>query len=137
MLDALDQKILEFLAENARCPYSDMARRLGLTGPAVAERIKKLEHKGVIKGYKPVLDKKKLGLGVQAIVLVEVRYSEEKQFVQFVKAKAEISAGNHTPGPSAFILQVETKDLEALERLVSELMQFGQTVTHILMSAVK
>ncbi len=136
-LDPIDQQILAFLEENARRSYSDMARQLGLTSPAIAERIRKLEHHGVIRGYKPVLDKKKLGLGVQAIILVEVRYSDEKQFVQFVRARPEIVSCNHTPGPSAFVLRVELANLDALESLVTEMMRFGQTVTHILMSAVK
>lgn len=137
MLDPLDQQILRLLEENARRSFSDIARHVGLTSPAVAERIKKLEQQGIIKAYQPVLDKKKLGIGVQAIILVEVRYSDEKKFVHFVQNKSEIVSCNHTPGPSAFILRVELEHLDALEALVSELMNFGQTVTHILLSAIK
>ncbi len=69
--DAVDRTIITALSANARIPYADLARLVGLSGPSVADRVKRLEQSGVITGYHAAIAPDTLGLGVVAIVGIE------------------------------------------------------------------
>ena len=137
MLDTTDRDLIELLRENARRSYSDLGRRVNLSGPAVRERLRKLEAAGVIRAYTVRLEPKKLGLGVGAVVFVNVRHSDEKRFEIFVKGREEVLECWHTVGPSAFMVRIQVRSLNDLEAFVGELMRFGQTTTHVLLSEVE
>ncbi|WP_326288744.1 Lrp/AsnC family transcriptional regulator [Bacillus glycinifermentans] len=68
-MDSVDRNILSLLHENARMPIAEIGRKIAMTQPAVTERIRKLEEKGIIAGYKAILAPKKLGKDVTAFVL--------------------------------------------------------------------
>ena len=70
LLDAIDWKILAALQENARIPFAELARRVGLSTPAAAERVHKLESDGIISGYRAEVDARKVGLPLLAFVRV-------------------------------------------------------------------
>lgn len=135
-LNQVDLKLLHLLQENARLSYSDLARQVGLTAPAVTERIRKLEHAGIIQGYQANLDLRQLGFDVQALILIEVAYKDEQAFMRYVKEKKAVLECHHLLGQSAFSLKVCVQKMLDLEALIRELMKFGQTTTHILLSEV-
>ncbi|GGJ19060.1 Lrp/AsnC family transcriptional regulator [Deinococcus roseus] len=135
-LDQTDLKILHALQENARASFAEIAKQVGLTAPAVTERIRKLEHAGVITGYRTELDLRQLGFDVQALILIEVTYKDEQAFMRYAGEKQEVLECHHLLGQSAFSLKVCVKKMLDLEALIRELMKFGQTTTHILLSEV-
>ena len=136
-LDAVNEKILAILTENARASYSAIAQEVGLSAPAVKERMRRLEDAGVIMGYRAEVDQQRLGKPIGAFILVAVPYSQEKAFVRFVKETEAVESCHHLLGDSAFMLQVRLESMEALETLLSACMRFGQTTTHMLLSRVK
>lgn len=135
-LDQVDLKILQLLQENARLTYAELAKHVGLTAPAVTERIRKLEHAGVITGYRAEMDLRQMGFDVQALILIEVAYKDEQTFIRYVQGRQEVLECHHLLGQSAFSIKVCVKKMLDLEALIRELMKFGQTTTHILLSEV-
>lgn len=137
LLDATNEKILSILTANARASYSAIAQEVGLSAPAVKERMRRLEDAGIITGYRAEVNQQRLGKPIGAFILVAVPYSQEKAFVRFVNQTEAIESCHHLLGDRAFILQVRLGGMEALETLLSACMRFGQTTTHMLLSKVK
>lgn len=135
--DEINSKILEILSGDGRASYSEIAKEIGLSAPAVKERMLKLQDQGIITGYTVTIDQKALGKGIGAFILVNVPYSQEKNFMRFVSETNDISSCHHLLGDSAFILQVQLETMESLEVLLNMCMLFGQTTTHMLLSKVK
>lgn len=136
-LDAKDGQILELLSKDARLSYSTLAKHIGLSSPAVKERILKMEDAGVITGYEVKINKQALGKHIAAYILVDVPYNQEKSFIHFANEEASFDSCHHLLGRSAFIAEARLESMEALEQLIKRCMKFGQTTTHMLLSQVK
>ena len=134
LLDRIGRKILAALQENARMPLSRLGEIVGLSAPAVAERVKKLEEAGVIKGYHARIDPASMGRSVFAFI----HLTTDARHYPAVKSLAEdmhqISSCHHISGDASFILHVRVDDLSALESVVDRLSPFGQTRTAIVLS---
>lgn len=113
--DEVDGRILGFLQDNARETQADIARAVGLAPSAVLERIRKLETRGVIKGYTALLDPKATGQGMLAFVSVR---SEEgpgdDSVARQLAAFAEVLEVHHVAGEDCYLVKVRTKDAEQL-----------------------
>jgi len=119
-LDALDRKALELLARDGRLSWADLAAQLKLTGPSAAERVRKLEQRGVIRGYAAVLDPEMLGLDVTAFVAVRLGHPRDRD--RFVKRIGELDGVlecHHTAGDDDYLLKVRVANLRALEQFVA------------------
>ena len=79
ILDEIDIQILERLQRNARTTWTELASDLGLTGPAIAERTRKLEERGIIQGYHAQLEPERIGCGLLAYIAVQLRHPEARQ----------------------------------------------------------
>jgi Lrp/AsnC family transcriptional regulator, leucine-responsive regulatory protein len=114
-LDDVDGRILSFLQENARETQAEIARGVGLAPSAVLERIRKLEAKGVIKGYTALIDPKVMGQGMLAFVSVR---SEEgpgdDSVARQLAAYPEVMEVHHVAGEDCYLVKVRTKDAEQL-----------------------
>ncbi len=120
-LDALDIRILEALQENGRLSNVELAGRIGLSPSACLRRVQALETEGYIRGYVATLNPKKLGLGVTAIVLVQIAQDNEAQMDAFRErmiAYPEVLFCLSVTGAADYILRVVATDLEAFERFV-------------------
>lgn len=137
VIDAVNNKILDILTTDGRASFSDIAKQVGLSAPAIKERMLKLEDKGIISGYSATINLRALGKNIGAFILVNVPYSQEKNFMRFVNDEEEIASCHHLLGDSAFILQVQLESMTSLEELLNKCMRFGQTTTHMLLSKVK
>ena len=131
-LDAVDRMILAALRANARIPYADLARLVGLSGPSVADRVKRLEQAGVITGYHAALSPAAMGLGVVAIVGVEQSDDADQDAIA-----ADLSELNEVEdcwfvaGDESFILKVRVADIDALEKSLGRLRKIpGISRTH-------
>ncbi|MCP4689581.1 MAG: Lrp/AsnC family transcriptional regulator [Desulfobacterales bacterium] len=143
-MDKIDQKILESLQTNAREKNSILARKLNMPPTTLTERIKKLEERGVIKGYRAVIDQKKLGLGVKAFIGVSLRRHESSHIRDFEKGVKKISgirACYHMSGRFDYMLQVAAQNLEQLGDLVktdvTALPDFGKCETFLIFSEIQ
>ena len=133
-LDAVDWQILELLQHNARLSYAEIGRRVGLSLPAAAERVRRLEEAGVIEGYQARINLDKIGLPVTVFIQVRVPVDLYPDFKELVNGLGEVVECHHVTGEEAFILKVVLKSISHLEPLVAQLSQYGQTTSSIVMS---
>jgi Lrp/AsnC family leucine-responsive transcriptional regulator len=138
----LDSKILENLMGNGRMTFAELAGVLGLSAPAAAERVRRLEERGVIKGYAALVDPEQVGCGVTAFVSVALERPEHRDpFARMVTAKTEIQECHHVAGDFDFLLKMRCGTLRDLERLVGEVIKglpgVVRTRTTIALSALK
>jgi len=123
-LDDLDRGILGLLLRDARTPVSQIADQIGLSRPAVAERIEKLERSGILRGTTAVLDPTALGREVTAFVAARGPILDAKQWKQFRELMAnddEILEVHTVAGEDCFYLKVRTDSLASLNLLVNKL----------------
>lgn len=132
-LDALDRRTLALLQRNARLSNAEIGRRIGLSGPAVAQRVARLEQTGVVGGYRALLDPRAIGFGVVAFVsLKETRADSE--VVAALEKMPEIVECNRVVGPRGFFLKVAARDVSHLDNLLSEIARYGKPSSAVLLS---
>jgi Lrp/AsnC family leucine-responsive transcriptional regulator len=122
-MDATDLKIIDMLKANARVSFSDVSREIGLSTPAIRERIMGLEEDGVIKGYMPILDNSKLGMNTTAFIGVTLAHPQccREDVVEAIGKMPEVVEAHFTDGDEDMLLKAVCKDTTALLRLLSEL----------------
>lgn len=141
LIDQTDLKILSILQNNGRCHLADIAKEVDLSSPAVMERVKKLEARGVVKGYQAVVDAKKVGKDVTAFIGVSVgnqRHIDE--FAAQVARHSDVLECHHVTGDESFILKVKTANTGSLEKLLGEIRSVEgvtRTVTKVVLSTPK
>jgi len=135
LLDETGRKLLSALQENARLSYAELGRRIELSPAATAERLKRLEEAGVIKGYRVELDREALGLPILAIIRLSCDGAMYKPFLKIVQTLDSVIECHHVAGGDAFILKVAAASVEQLERLVEKLLNFGVPTTSIVFSS--
>lgn len=115
MIDEIDGEILRRLQENARETQADIARAVGLAPSAVLERIRKLEARGVIKGYAAQLDPAALGQGMLAFVAVRsAEGPSDNSVAQQLSDLPEVLEVHHVAGDDCYLIKVRAKDAEQL-----------------------
>ena len=134
LLDRIGRKILAALQENARIPLSRIGEKVGLSAPAVAERVKKLEEAGVIKGYHARIDPAAVGLPVSAFIHLTTDARHYPAVKTLAADMPQVSACHHISGDASFVLFVRVDDVSDLEAVVARLSPFGQTKTAIVLS---
>jgi Lrp/AsnC family leucine-responsive transcriptional regulator len=142
MIDGTDRTILMMLQENARVSNAEIARQVEMAPSAVLERIRKLEDRGVIKGYAAHLDPRALGQGLLAYVLVRTdRGAWQAETAAKIAAIPEVQEVHHIAGEDCFLVKVRTRDTAALGSLlrdrVSAIEAVRSTRTTIVLDTVK
>ena len=135
-LDSLNWKILHCLQENARMPNTEIGRRVGISSPAVGERIKKMEDSGVINSYRTVVSPFELGYQFKAIITLRAFMGKLKPFLEKVKTYDEVLNCYRITGNENIVMEVVLKDQFHLEKFIDQLIQYGETRTHIVLSQV-
>ena len=121
-LDEIDLKILALLQEHCKLPLAKIGQRVGLSAPAVIERIKKLEENGVITGYTALLDARKLGCDITAFIGVLTSHPRGIADVeQQIASRPEVLECHHVTGSYTLLLKVKTANPTTLETLISDL----------------
>lgn len=121
MLDSLDYKILNRLVRRARITWSELAGLLKLSGPSTAERVKRLEEKGIIKGYCARLDYASLGFHITAFIAVTLGHPKHRTaFLKGVDEASEVEECHHIAGEDDFLLKVRCKTTQHLDNLLNE-----------------
>jgi Lrp/AsnC family transcriptional regulator, leucine-responsive regulatory protein len=121
-LDGVDLQILALLQEHCKTPLAKIGQRVGLSAPAVIERIRKLEENGVITGYSALLDTRKLGCDITAFIGVLTSHPKSIGDVeQRIESRAEVLECHHVTGSYTLLLKVKTANTTTLEELISHL----------------
>ncbi len=134
-LDRTGRRILYALQENARISFSDLGRKVGLTAPAVAERVRRMEASGLIAGYHAALDAQQLGLPVQAFIRLCTPAEKYPRVLAVLEDLPEVLECCHVTGEDAFVLRVVAASMPHLERIIARLSPFGETATSLIMSS--
>ena len=141
MIDDKDQKILDILMVSAREPASSISEKIGISVPTVIDRIKKLQDSGIIKGYTTIVNSKKIGLDVSAIITIISESSlKYNLFIESAKKEKDIDKCFTTTGNGSHVLLVNTKNTESLEKLLRKIQQWpgvSRTETQIILTSYK
>lgn len=135
-VDELNKKILKCLQENARMSNAEIGRRIGMSSPAVSERIKKLEDAEVIKGYTTVISPFEVGYQLKAIVTLRAFMGMLKPFLEKVKTYDEVVNCYRITGNENIVMEVVLKHQKHLESFIDQLIIYGETKTQIVLSHV-
>lgn len=136
-LDGTDLRLLTELQANARTSYSELGRRVGLTPPAVADRVRRLERDGVIAGYRADIDLARVGLEITAFI--RMRASGDVQCRELGDKAAvipEVLECHRVTGEDSFIAKVAVRSVDHLQGLIDRLMPFAETITSVVLSSV-
>lgn len=133
-LDVFNKQILELLQVNARISNAEIGRRIGLSSPAVSERIKKMEDAGIIRGYGVHINPNELGYQINAIISLKVFMGRLKPFLKQVHTFKEIVNCYRITGNENIIMEVVLTNQEHLEELINQLIKYGETKTNVVLS---
>lgn len=141
-MDELDRDILRILQSEGRVTLADLAQRVGLSGPAAGERVRKLEQQGVIRGYAALVDPRAVGLGLLAFIGVAVDHP--RQYAAFLQAMAdapEVLEVHHVAGADNYLVKVRCHDTEHLEQVIADVIKrpdgVSRTYTTVVLSSKK
>jgi len=135
MIDEIDWKILKELQINARISFAELGRRVGLTTPAVIERVRKLEDVGIITGYRVEIDTAKVGLPITAFVRMSISGVDYSHIIEVAEHSSEILECHRGTGNDSFIMKVAVADVGHLQMLIDKLTPYGITTTSIVLSS--
>jgi Lrp/AsnC family leucine-responsive transcriptional regulator len=137
-VDAIDRRLLDLLRGNARLSFAELARQVGLSAPAVHERIGKLESAGTIRGYRADVEPEAVGLGVTAIIgVVQGNGGDSDDILTALYEIPEIESCYFMAGEESFLLKVRVGTIAELERVIVTLNRtpgVGRTRTQIALS---
>ena len=135
-MDVLNVKILKCLQENARLSNAEIGRRVGISSPAVSERIKKLEDSGVIEAYRTIVSPFEIGYQLKAIITLRAFIGMLKPFLEKVKTYNEVVNCYRITGEENIVMEVVLKDHKHLEVFIDQLISYGATKTQIVLSRI-
>ena len=136
LMDQLNRGILECLQKNARFSHAEIGRIVGISSPAVNERIKKMEDAGVIRGYRTEVSSFECGYQLRAIITVRAFMGKLKPFLDQVKGFGEVVNCYRITGNENIVMEVVLVDQKHLERFIDKLIVYGETKTQIILSKV-
>ena len=135
LLDARNVKLLRLLRDDPRGSVSEMARRIGMSAPAVRERIQRLEEAGIIRGYRVELDARALGYPISAFVRVRPMPGKLAKIGELAGRLPQVVECHRITGEDCFIMRVYLERLEDLDPLLDRFLAFGQTTTSLVQSS--
>jgi Lrp/AsnC family leucine-responsive transcriptional regulator len=135
LLDDIGWHILEELQRNARISFAELGRRVGLSIPAVTERVHRMEEAGIITGYHAEIDPAKVGLSITAFIRMNISGNVSAKIVSLMNEMAEVEECHRGTGSDSFIMKVRATSVTHLEHLIERLLPYGTTTTSIVLSS--
>ncbi len=136
-LDEIDYKILEILRRDARTPFTDVGRDLGISDATVHVRVKKMMDEGVIKRYTLVVDEEALGRNVHGFVLINVKPGSLEDVANQLVENEKVSAIYEIHGPNDLIVKIEAGDLDEMRNLMLKIREIPNVATSELITVFK
>jgi Lrp/AsnC family leucine-responsive transcriptional regulator len=135
MIDEIDKKILGEIQADARMSFAELGRRVGLTTPAVIERVRKLEDAGIIIGYRAEIDTSKVGLPITAFIRMSISGVDYSHIIEVAQQSKEVLECHRGTGGDSFIMKVAISSVEHLQEMIDRLTPYGITTTTIVLSS--
>ncbi|MCO4821109.1 MAG: Lrp/AsnC family transcriptional regulator [Flavobacteriaceae bacterium] len=135
-VDSVNWLILQLLQNNARVSHTEIAKQVGISSPAVAERIRKLEDAGIIEGYYAKVSYLKTGYQFKAIINLRAFMGRLKPFLEKVVTFKEVVNCYRITGNENIVMEVILRDQKHLEQFIDQLITYGESKTQIVLSAV-
>ena len=135
MVDKISWKILAELQQDARLSFAELGRRVGLTTPAVIERVRRLEEAGIITGYRAEINPSKIGLPILAFIRMSIAGVDFSQIIKVAEDSPEVLECHRGTGGDSFIFKVAVQSVEHLQTVIDRLTPFGITTTSIVLSS--
>lgn len=134
LLDAINLHLLEELQADGRVGIAELGRRVGMSAPAVAERVGRLERAGVIAGYRAELDPAMLGYPVSAIVRIRPSPGQLQRVREVAADSPEVAECYRITGDDCYLVRLHLRSIDDLEEILDRFTPFGQTTTSIVHS---
>ncbi|HEX5948219.1 MAG TPA: Lrp/AsnC family transcriptional regulator [Actinomycetota bacterium] len=134
-LDEIDRRILAELQEHGRITFTELGKRVALTAPAAAERVRRLEDAGVIAAFRAHLDPARVGYPITAFVRWTSNGPDCARLGDVAKEIPEIVECHRITGETSYILKVAARSVEHLESLLDRLIPHGSTITSVVLSS--
>ncbi|NOR27170.1 MAG: winged helix-turn-helix transcriptional regulator [Lutibacter sp.] len=135
-IDSINWGILNCLQQNARQSNTAIASKVGITSPAVAERIRKMEDAGIIEGYHAKVSHFETDHQLKAIITLRAFMGRLKPFIEKVKSFNEVINCYRITGNENIVMEVVLNNQKHLEQFIDQLITYGETSTHIVLSNI-
>ena len=133
--DDTNRRILAELLQNPRLSMTELGRRVGLSSPAAAERVRRLEERGVIRGYGVDIDPAALGLPIAAFVRVKPNAGQLPRVIEVATSMPEVVECHRVTGEDCLIIKVHIPNLDQLDRILDAFLVYGNTTTSLVQSS--
>lgn len=134
VLDDINAQMLSALGDNPRLTMTELGRRVGMSSPAVTERVRRLEETGVIRGYRLDIDPVALGLPLTAFIRIQPNSGQLARVADLARSIPEITECHRITGEDCFILKLHLPEMEQLDRVLDRFLMYGTTTTSIVQS---
>ena len=134
-LDATDINLLQELDIDARLSLAELGRRVGLSPPAVADRLERLERDGVIGGYRTEIDPRALGYELAVVLRIRPAPRELKKVAELAQRTPEVVECHRITGDDCYLMKAHVRDVEHMEEVIDRFAIYGQTTTSIVQSS--
>jgi Lrp/AsnC family transcriptional regulator, leucine-responsive regulatory protein len=135
LLDDTNRELLSELQRDARLSLAELGRRVGLSAPAVAERLQRLERDGVIRGYRAEIDPAAVGYGISAIIRVRPAPMQLHKIADLARGTPEVVECHRITGEDCYLIKAHVGSMAHLEELLDQVAPLGQTTTSIIQSS--
>ena len=133
-IDPVNVRLLQELHDDPRMTMSELARRVGMSSPAVTERVQRLQRSGVITGFRMDVDPAAIGLPVTAFARVRPAAGQLPKVAQLAKELDQVSECYRITGEDCFLVKVHAPTIEDLEQVLDRFLLYGQTITSIVVA---
>lgn len=137
MFDNTDLEILKLLTANCKMQFRDIGEAVHLTGQAVSNRISRMEHLGVIKGYSVLLDEKMLGKSITAYITLFMKTSNHKAFHVFLHNNESVVEASRISGEGCYMLKIQVNSQEDLSHFLDSVLKYGNYRANISIEKIK
>jgi Lrp/AsnC family leucine-responsive transcriptional regulator len=134
-LDETSLRIMAELQADARLTLAELGRRVGLSSPAVGERLQRLERSGAIRGYHAALDPRALGLSLTVVIRIRPSPGQLQNVAELAQKTPEVVECQRITGEDCYFMRAHVRDVEHLEEVIDHFVALGQTTTSIVQSA--
>ncbi|WP_240611557.1 Lrp/AsnC family transcriptional regulator [Roseovarius nitratireducens] len=133
--DAIDAAILRELAADARIPRAELSRRVGLSAPSVADRVRRLEDVGIITGYGARIGPARLGYGLTILIRARPLPGEMHNMIEAIRGTPQIVACDRVSGDDCFVARAHVRDVAEMEAVIDRIVPFGATNSSVVQSS--
>jgi Lrp/AsnC family leucine-responsive transcriptional regulator len=134
-LDAVNRSLLAELSVDGRLSLAELGRRVGLSSPAVAERLQRLQETGVVRGYRADVDPRALGYTLGVVLRIRPDARHLRTVAERARETPEVVECHRITGEDCYFMKLHVRDVEHLEEIIDTFTPYGQTTTSIIQSS--